>query len=58
MRAVQSSRPIRVNIYYSPQAQSYWANSPDPQPGGSLQIDDRDFANDIMKQAGLKHRFR
>jgi predicted RNase H-like HicB family nuclease len=29
MRAAQASRPIRVNIYYSPQARSYWANSPD-----------------------------
>lgn len=29
MRAAQGSRPIRVNIYYSQQARSYWANSPD-----------------------------
>jgi predicted RNase H-like HicB family nuclease len=29
MRAVTASRPIRVNIYYSQQAHSFWANSPD-----------------------------
>ena len=29
MRAVQAARPIRVNIYYSPQARSFWADSPD-----------------------------
>jgi predicted RNase H-like HicB family nuclease len=29
MRAATASRPIRVNIYYSPEAHSFWANSPD-----------------------------
>lgn len=29
MRGAQASRPIRVNIYFSPEARSYWANSPD-----------------------------
>lgn len=29
MRATQAARPIRVNIYYSPEARSYWADSPD-----------------------------
>jgi predicted RNA binding protein YcfA (HicA-like mRNA interferase family) len=34
-----------------------WTNGQRNQivPG---KIDDRDFANDIMKQAGLPHRFR
>jgi predicted RNase H-like HicB family nuclease len=29
MRAARSDRPIRVHVYYSPKAHSYWANSPD-----------------------------
>lgn len=29
MRAALALRPIRVNIYYSPEAHSYWADSPD-----------------------------
>lgn len=29
MRATQAVRPIRVNVYYSPEARSYWADSPD-----------------------------
>lgn len=24
-----ASHPLRVNVFYSPEAQSYWANSPD-----------------------------
>jgi predicted RNase H-like HicB family nuclease len=29
MRSALAARPIRVNIYYSAKAHSYWANSPD-----------------------------
>jgi predicted RNase H-like HicB family nuclease len=29
MRGAHAVRPIRVNIYYSPSAHSFWANSPD-----------------------------
>lgn len=29
MRTALASRPIRVNIYFSPEARSYWADSPD-----------------------------
>lgn len=29
MRAALAIKPIRVNVYYSAKAQSYWANSPD-----------------------------
>jgi predicted RNase H-like HicB family nuclease len=29
MPAVQQSRAIRVNVYYSPEARSFWADSPD-----------------------------
>jgi predicted RNase H-like HicB family nuclease len=29
MRAAQAAPSIRVNIYYSEAARSYWANSPD-----------------------------
>jgi predicted RNase H-like HicB family nuclease len=29
MPAVQSPRAIRVNVYYSQEARSYWADSPD-----------------------------
>lgn len=29
MPAVLASHPIRVNVYYSPRAHSYWADSPD-----------------------------
>lgn len=29
MRSAQAMRPIRVNVYYSPEARSYWADSPD-----------------------------
>ena len=29
MRAVTQARPIRVNLFYSPEAKGYWANSPD-----------------------------
>jgi predicted RNase H-like HicB family nuclease len=29
MPAVFASQPIRVNVYYSPSAHSYWADSPD-----------------------------
>jgi predicted RNA binding protein YcfA (HicA-like mRNA interferase family) len=38
-------------------AHEVWTNGKRNQvvPG---KIDDRDFANDIMKQAGISHRFR
>lgn len=29
MHVANQSQPIRVNVYYSPQARSYWADSPD-----------------------------
>jgi predicted RNase H-like HicB family nuclease len=29
MRAVQPSKHLRVQVYYSPEAHSYWAESPD-----------------------------
>lgn len=29
MRTVSNARPIRVHVYFSAGAQSYWANSPD-----------------------------
>ena len=29
MRVARATRHIRVNIYYSPEARSFWANSPD-----------------------------
>lgn len=29
MHVTSQSRPIRVNVYYSQQARSYWADSPD-----------------------------
>lgn len=29
MPALPNARPIRINVYYSPDAQSFWADSPD-----------------------------
>lgn len=29
MRAAQALHPVLVNVYYSPEARSFWADSPD-----------------------------
>jgi predicted RNase H-like HicB family nuclease len=41
------SRPLRVNVYYSPEARGYWANSPDLD-GLAVAADTRD---ELMQEA-------
>lgn len=47
MQVATNARPIRVNVYYSPEAQGYWASSPDLD-GLTVAGDTRD---EVMQEA-------
>jgi predicted RNase H-like HicB family nuclease len=55
------SRPVRVNVYFDPEVESYWANSPDldglsasGKTRGELEQEAQWAAEALLELAGVK----